>query len=83
MSIPYRKRTVHMSTARSEQLALAAASIGVNSEILIQTFITMGLLTMAEHDSPLAFALARSGGASFDDLEALAKATAERQGKLA
>lgn len=81
MSVDYRKRTIHMNTARSEQLALAAASIGVDSEVLIQTFITAGLLAMAEADSPLAFAIARSGGASWDDLEALAKATAERQGK--
>jgi hypothetical protein len=81
MNATYRKRTIHMTTARSEQLALAAASIGVDSEVLIQTFLTAGLLAMAEHDSPLAFALARSGGASFDDLEALAKATAARQAK--
>jgi hypothetical protein len=81
MSVNYRKRTVHMPEVRSQQIALAAASLDITSEQFIQTAITTLLLTVAEHDSPLAFALARAGGASFDDLEALAKATAARQAK--
>jgi hypothetical protein len=81
MSATYRKRTIHMPEVRSQQIALAAASLGITSEQFVQTAITTLLLTVAEHDSPLAFALARAGGASWDDLKALAEVTAARQAK--
>ena len=42
------KRTIHMPPARSQQIALAAASLDITSEDLIQAWITAGLLTMAE-----------------------------------
>jgi hypothetical protein len=68
------KRTIHMPPSRSQQIALAAASLDITSEDLIQSFITAGLLTMAEQDAPLAFALARAGGATFEQLTDLARA---------
>jgi hypothetical protein len=73
-NIYHPKRTIHMPPSRAEQIALAAASLGLSSECLIQNFITAGLLTLAERDAPLAFALARAAGATFEDLIDIAKA---------
>lgn len=81
MSVAYRKRTIHMPEVRSQQIALAAASLDITSEQFVQTAITTLLLTVAEHDAPLAFALARAGGVSWDDLVAMAEATAARQAR--
>lgn len=72
-NIYHRKRTIAMPETRSQQIALAAASLDITSEDLIQAWITAGLLTMAEQDAPLAFALARAGGATFEQLTELAR----------
>ena len=72
-NIYHPKRTIHMPPSRAQQIALASASLGISSEELIQTWITAGLLTMAEHDTPLAFAIAHAAGATFDQLIELAK----------
>lgn len=77
----YKKRTIHMPTSRANQIALAAASINVTSELLIQSFITAGLLSMADDDTMLALALAKSGGASWEQIAELAKAQSVRERK--
>jgi hypothetical protein len=74
----HRRRTIGMTESRSQQVSLAAASLGITSEALIQSFITAGLLTMTAHDDALAFALARAGGASWEQLTDLAKARSRR-----
>ena len=63
-----RRRSIGMTTTRSRQLALAAATLGLSSELTIQSFITAGLLSLAAHDRAFAMALARSAGMTWDDL---------------
>ena len=65
MSVNYRKRTIHMPQTRAAQIALAAAELGISSEQFIQSAITAALLTCADHDDKLAFALARAAGATW------------------
>jgi len=68
-----RKRTIAMPQCRSDQIAIAAAFADITSEEFIQTAVTNALLDAAGRDLSLALALARAGGASWEDLEALAK----------
>ena len=65
MSNTYRRRrTIGMTECRSQQIALAATALEINSEDFIQSAITAALITAAEHDDALAFALARAAGAA-------------------
>jgi hypothetical protein len=57
-----------MTATRSRQIALAAATLGLSSEMTIQSFLTAGLLSLAAHDKVFAMALARSAGMAWDDL---------------
>lgn len=65
-----------MLPSRARQLALAAAYLGLSdSESVIQSFITAGLLSLAEHDSTFGLALARMAGVDWDDLERITRRT--------
>jgi hypothetical protein len=72
-NIYHPKRTIHMPPSRAQQIALCAASVGITSEELIQSWITAGILSMAEHDTVLSFSLARAAGATFEQLTEVAK----------
>ena len=76
----YPHRTIQMPPSRSRQLALAAAYLGLpDSESAIQSFITAGLLSLAEHDSTFALAVARMAGIDWSELEAIAKQEAGKR----
>ena len=64
-----RRRTINMPAVRSKQIALAAAQMGLTSEQTIQSFITAGLLTLATHDPAFRYALMRTAGADWGELE--------------
>lgn len=72
--IRYRSRTIEMSEARSQQINLAAASLGgISSHELIQACITSGLLTLASRDKALGLAMARVAGLSWRQMELISK----------
>jgi hypothetical protein len=67
-------RTIGTNPSRSRQLALAAAHLGLpDSEAAIQSFITAGLLSLAEHDNTFGLALARMAGVDWSELGRIAK----------
>lgn len=76
-----RRRTIAMPEYRSQQIAMVAAELGINSEAFIQSAISAAIVTAMEHDDTLALALARAAGASWDELVTIAKIRAERNAK--
>jgi hypothetical protein len=72
------KRTIQTTPARSRQLALAAAFLGLpDSEAVIQNFVTAGLLSLADHDATFKLALMRSAGIDWDTIDRVAKDSAD------
>jgi hypothetical protein len=63
-----------MPAPRARQLALAASFLGFrSSEDVIQSFITAGLLSLAEHDKTFQLALMRATGIDWDVIDKVAK----------
>jgi len=68
------KRTIRMPKPRARQLALAAAFLGLpDSESVIQSFISAGLLSLAEHDATFKLALLRACDVDWDTVQRVAK----------
>jgi hypothetical protein len=71
-------RTIRMPPARAKQLALAATFLGLpDSESVIQNFITAGLMSLCDHSEIFKLALLRSADVDWDELQQIAKETAE------
>jgi hypothetical protein len=66
-------RTIRMPPARAKQLALAATFLGS----VIQNFITAGLMSLCDHSEIFKLALLRSADVDWDELQQIAKETAE------
>ncbi len=64
-----RSRTIEVSRARSEQIAMAAAELDCSGEQFIQCAITAALLSLASRDKTLAMCFARAAGLSWEQLK--------------
>jgi hypothetical protein len=63
-------RTINMSETRRRMVALCAAHLGVtSSEQVIQAAISALMVELAARDKGFAFALARTAGVTWDDIE--------------
>ena len=68
------KRTIRMPKPRARQLALAAAFLGFpDSESVIQSFITAGLLSLADHDETFKVAMLRAAGVDWDEIDRITR----------
>jgi hypothetical protein len=66
-------RSIRWPDITRRQVALASAYLGIDGERFISASIAASLLSMADHDSAFALALARCAGVDFDTLEKLTR----------
>jgi hypothetical protein len=67
------KRTINTTPEKSHQIAVAAAALGCSGDAFINACIDAGLMTLMEHNKPLALMMCRAGGATWMEVEHVAE----------